>query len=268
MATPAVSLYPTLEMIADLFRAGINDTFAGATNTPGEGVVMPDTNPDLLTFMNAALRSTYAGLRNVGDPELILDNYLLLGIPPLAGPDPTIQVSVAYTGYYNGSTWNSAWALPAGCFRVERIWERWSGSETSFSPMQPAPFGLPPCQQVDRMGQWETRQNAIWMPGALVAIDLRMRAFITIPDFLSPVAIDFSTTYVPILNCQNAVADKMLVWYARRFAPDQYMNAKDAAADSMFELRQEIVRNQQNTEYQRAEYGSDATSSYGFLAAL
>ena len=264
----AVQLYPTLEMIAQLFRAQVNDSFAGATNTPGEGVVMPDTNPDLLTFMNSALRDTYTDLRNVGDPELILDNYLLLDIPPLAAPDPTIQVSVAYTGYYNGSTWNSEWALPAGCQRVERIWERWSGGETNFTPMTPAPFGLPACQQVDRMGQWETRQNAIWMPGALVAIDLRMRCFITIPDFLSPIAIDFSTTYVPILNCQNVVVAKMLILYAKRFAPENYQMCVQDDERLTDKLRREIVRNMQNTEYQRAEYGSDATSSYGFLAAL
>ena len=264
----AVQLYPTLEMIAQLFRSQINDSFTGATDTPGEGVVMPDTNPDLLTFMNSALRDTYSDLRNVGDPELILDNYLLEGIPPLTQPDPTVQVSIDYTGYFNGFTWNNTWALPAGCFRVERIWERWSGSDNNFTPMQPAPFGLPPTQQTNRMGQWETRQNAIWMPGALVAIDLRMRCFITIPDFLNPAAINFSTTYVPILNCQNVVVAKMLLLYAKRFAPEQYPMC--VAEDERFvdKLRREIVRNMQNTEYQRAEFGSEATSSYGWLAAL
>ena len=42
--------YPSLESIASLFRAQINDTFSGSTNTPGEGLIMYDQNPDLITF--------------------------------------------------------------------------------------------------------------------------------------------------------------------------------------------------------------------------
>ena len=81
-------VYPSLQSIANLFRASINDT---ANNTTGSGVgsgnsaglIMPNSNPDLLTFMDSAIRDTYSDLRNVGDPELLLDNYILLGIPPL-----------------------------------------------------------------------------------------------------------------------------------------------------------------------------------------
>ncbi|MFZ1012867.1 MAG: hypothetical protein WAN28_05935, partial [Terracidiphilus sp.] len=71
--------YPNLQGLADLFRAKINDT---ANNTQGfgvgtgnqAGVIMPNSNPDLLTFMDSAIQEMYADLRNIGDPELIIDN--------------------------------------------------------------------------------------------------------------------------------------------------------------------------------------------------
>jgi hypothetical protein len=268
VATGGNNRYPSLEFICELFRAQINDSFAGATNTPGEGLIMTDLNPDTLIFLNAAVRDVYADLRNIGDPALILDNYILLGIPAIAAINQALQVSLDVIGYFNGFMFSNQWTLPAGCMRVERIWERWTGSQGDFLPMTPAPFGIAGVSQTQRMNCWETRQNAIWMPGCLVPVDLRLRCLITFPDFLNPASINFSTTYVPILNCQNNVVDKMVVRYARRFAPEQYATAKDAQADSLFSLRQEVTRNMQNTEYQRNEWGAEATTGYGWLASL
>jgi hypothetical protein len=261
-------VYPNLESISRLFRAQINDTFTNADGT--QGLIMPNTNPDLLTFLDSAIRDTYSDLRNVGDPELILDNYCLIGLPPLAQPDPTVQVSLGYQGFFDGFQWHPQWTLPVSSVKVERMWERWSGNQISFSPMTPAPFGLPPLYQTQCMGQWEVRQNAIWMPGCLVSTDLRLRCRITYPDFqeFNPANINFDTAYVPILGCTNAVAAKMLVLYAGRFAPELKPQTEADDEKYIFKLKLEVVRNMQNTEYQRQQYGDAATAGYGWLAQL
>jgi hypothetical protein len=264
-------VYPNLQSIARLFRSEINDTFVNEDGT--DGLIMPNTNPDLLTFMDAAIRDLYTDLRNVGDPALILDNYILSNIPPLAAPNPAVQVSLSYAGYFNGFTWSDQWTLPVSAVRIERLWERWSQGSTNslpFVPMEPAPFGLPGTVQAQRMGQWELRQNAIWMPGCMVAVDLRIRCRITFPDFqeFNPTSIDFNTAYVPILGCTNAIVAKMLVRYAGRFAPERKADA--IADDDRFtgKLRLEIVRQMQNTENQRIQYGDAATQGYGRLYQL
>ena len=254
--------YPSLQSIADLFRASVNDDFIGADGIPGEGLINYNTAPHMLTFMNSAIRDVYSDLRNVGDPELILDNYLLLGIPPLASPNPAVQVSIADIGYFDGFQFNSQWALPSNCQRVLKLWERWSGSENVFVPMTPVAGGLGGVYQVQRMGTWEMRQNAIWMPGCLVAVDLRIRCTITFPDFLNPTAIDFTTAYVPVLDCQNAIVAKMVVLYAKRFAPEQYQMAVTEDARMIDKLKLEVVRQQQMTDYQRTAYGEEATVSF------
>ena len=262
--------YPSLQSIANLFRASVNDSFAGQNSIPGEGLVMPDTNPDLLTFMASAIRDMYSDLRNVGDAALLLDNYILLGIPPLTQPNPAVQVSLAYNGYFNGFTWSPLWTLPISCQTVERLWERNSstGPAGSFIPMTPAPFGLTPCQQGTYMGQWEMRQNAIWMPGSLQTVDLRIRCRITFPQVLDPTNVDFNTAYVPILGWENAVVAKMLGSYAVRFAPDMLTMAEAREEKYIFKLKLEVNRQMQNTEYQRIEYGEEATAGFGMWTQL
>jgi hypothetical protein len=260
--------YPTLQGIADLFRSSINDT---ANNTTGTGtgtgneagLIMPNSNPDLLTFMDSAIVETFSDLRNIGDPELILDNYILTGIPALTQADPAVQVALSYAGYFNGFTWSPMWTLPIGMSRLLAMWERTSGGNWDFVPMQAAPFGLPGGLQGVRMGLWEMREGMIWMRGCTQAVDLRIRCRIGYPTPLSPVNLNFSTTYVPILDCKNAIVAKMRIQYAMRFAPERYQMCIAEEARMMGKLKLEVVRAMQAQENQRETFGEEATADFG-----
>src|SRR5271170_1087566 len=258
--------YPNLQSIADLFRSGINDT---ANNTGGTGtgsgntagLIMPNSNPDLLTFMDSAIQETFSDLRNVGDPELIIDNYIVSGIPPLLQADPAVQVSLGYMGFFNGFTWDSTRVLPISVSKMLAIWERPTNTNTDFNPMTPAPFGLPGVMQGNTMKYWEMRQGQIWMPGCLQTTDLRLRARINFPVPYGP-NVNFSTTYVPILDSRNAIVAKMLILYAKRFAPEQYPLAISEEDRLMFKLKLEVVRGLQAQENQRSEFGNEAVADF------
>jgi hypothetical protein len=104
----------SLEVVMNLVRSLVNDTQAGLTNTPGEGQIITDNpavSPFTLQFLNSAIRQLYRELRNVGDPELIFDNVILIGLPPIdsptngvGGPDPTVQTILSSSGYFDGVT--------------------------------------------------------------------------------------------------------------------------------------------------------------------
>lgn len=259
--------YPSLQSIADLFRSGINDTFSNSSGSGtgfggGAGLIMPNANPDLVTFMDSAIQEMFSDLRNVGDPELVIDNYILTGLPALTVQDATVQVSLAYTGYFDGYQWHPQWTLPIGTSKVLALWERPTGSNADFSPMRPAPFGLPGIMQGDCMGQWELREGQIWMPGAMLDTDLRLRARITYPTLLSSPTLNFATTYVPIADSRNAIVTKMLILYAKRFAPELYQMCVADEARLMAKLKQEVVRQMQVNENQRAEFGAAATQDF------
>lgn len=104
------------------------------------------------------------------------------------------------------------------------------------------------------------RQNQLWMPGAVVNVDLRLRCRITFPDYFGT-NINFTTTYVPIINCQNAVVAKMLVLYARRFAPEMYQTAVMEDEKFMMKMKREINRQRQSIENERAPFGQEAIVS-------
>ncbi len=292
--------YPSLQGICDLFRAQINDTFSnsmgsGTGQGGGGGLVMNDTNPDILVLLNAACLDTFAELRNVGSPELILDNWIVSGLPALTQPDASVQVALGYAGYFDGYQWHPQWTLPIGLSRILAVNQRVTNSVDgrgdrgadarrgrdgrsnrcgcrcpagasgfAFGECHHYPAGIPGALQGLLMSGWEMRQGALWLSGCLSEIDLRIRCRITFPPFLSTAArvIDFSTAYVPILESLNAIADKMLVRYARRFAPELLPVAKDAEQESMGKLRLESVRERQSAENERGEFGAAATTDF------
>jgi hypothetical protein len=223
---------------------------------------MPNSNPDLITFMASAIEELFSDLRNVGDSELIIDNYIILGIPPLAYADPTVQVSLGYNGYYNGYTWDANRVLPISVSKMLAMWERASNTNANFIPMQEAPSGLPGVMQGNRMQYWEMRQGAIWMPGCLTTTDIRLRARITFPSPAWSKSLDYTTAYVPIVDSRNAIVAKMLILYAKRFAPEQYPMAIAEETRLMGKLKMEVVRAMQAQQNQRSAFGEEAVQDF------
>jgi hypothetical protein len=379
--------YPSLQSIGDLFRVSINDTMNSTTGygtgTGNDaGLIMGNQNPDLVTFMDSAIQEVYSDLRNVGDPELIIDNYILFGIPALTQQNPAVQVALGYQGYFDGYQWYPQWTLPIGVSKMLAMWERQSsgGSSTSssgstvtplyfrvrgavsggsaavditvvgnsasasgnvtsneifsvpvaggteialacedsftgtlyfeasadgdawfstppgsttvdldtvitlplpaitipgsttpqpsaggswsFVPMKYAPFGLPGGLQGLRMNWWEMREGMIWMPGAIQAVDLRLRARINYPVPLYSSNLNYSTAYVPILDSRNAIVAKMLCRYAMRFAPELKPAADADDVKYMGKLRMEVVRGLQAAENERQPFGEEATADF------
>ena len=266
--------YANLQSICDQFRAQINDT---ANNTTGSGVgtgnqagvIMPNSNPDLLTLLTAATQDTYAELRNVGDPELILDNYDLFQLPPVnsnlgpGSPNPAAQVALGYSGYFDGVQWWPQWTLPISMSRMLAVAQR-QNSTYNFASIPRSPAGLPGVMQGTLNSAWEMRQGQLWLNGATESFDLRLRCRITFPDFLSnpTTQINFATAYVPILDSRNAIVAKMLVYYARRFAPELLPVAESAETKYMGRLRLEAIRERQSAESGREPYGDAAVQDF------
>lgn len=260
MSISGVQRYPNLQGMMDQFRSLVNDD-GGGNDGPQGGIIATNTAPFTLPILNKAIRWLYRNLRNVGDPALIIDNYVLPGIPALAQANPAVQVSLGFQGYFDGFQNHGQWTLPAGAMGIDRLWERATGTGLDFTSVSAAPDGLAPRMQTMRMGQYEWRGNAAWMPGALQAIDLRIRCKISIPPILGT-NIDFTNTYVPILDSDDAIVDRMLVYYAKRFAPEQKADAMADSAESLKDLQLAISRQKQRRQNQRADFGEEAVGNF------
>jgi hypothetical protein len=133
--------------------------------------------------------------------------------------------------------------------------------------MQQSTGPLSPCNQGARFGEWEWRGDAIWLHGAIQSNDIRLRYVQVFPDIAMP-GIDFSTTYIPVLDCQDCIADKIAVRYTRRLGGDALEDVKDQAKKSLFQLRQQMARNRQLIDVTRPSYGQFKASGGGYSGYL
>lgn len=242
---------PSLQSICDLYRSIINDSFDS-----GAGQINTDMSPWMKPFLNSAIRDLYSDLRIVGDMRVVVDNHIVSNIPALPVADPSVQVALTYQGYFNGSTWNSNLLLPPNLMWMIKAWQRHSSTGETFHPMQIAPAGLSSVYQGHSMGEYEMRgNNEMWMNGALLATDLRLRYMAVFPDIVGD-SIDFSATYVPIQDCTNAVAHKMVANYAQRLSPDQFSLADSRAKEFTKKLITESILNSQNKQFSRQPFGA------------
>lgn len=266
--------YPSIETIANMVRAIVNDTFAGWSNTPGEGQIVTDqvtntaiNNPFLLNHLNSAIRELYRKLRNVGGPALIQDNYILENLDPIDGPlgpsipDPTIQTYIDWNGYWYGTTYDTALTLPSDMLSPIKLWERQSGTTDTFMEMTEAADGLGPASQIGRLQQWEWRSGRINFHGATTQRDIRIRYFGILPQFFAS-DLNYSSTYIPIVDCEDFVAYKTAEKVAFALGnPQAAASLAQTAMGHLFDLKNEEVRRMQQRTYRRRPYNDADTAN-------
>ena len=274
MSSPTINLgpYPSLETIMDLVRGLVNDSQAGATGTPGEGQIFTDDpviSPFTQPFLNSSIRELYRELRNVGQPTLIKDNVLVLGLTPihsprygLAQPDPAVQTYLGFGGYFDGLEINGDLLLPSDVITVERVWERQYRTTNLFKAMAQPQFGLPSCLQGPTLEIWEWRNDSIWMVGSTQTRDLRLRYWCALPQFFSA-TLDLTATDVPILDSADAVAYKTAAKYAMMLGSPIAKDLKAESMEQMFQLKQEHVRRAQSVDYHRIPFGGSGHYGLG-----
>jgi hypothetical protein len=116
-------------------------------------------------------------------------------------------------------------------------------------------MGLPSVYQSTRLSLWEWRNDNIWMLGSTQTNDVRLRYWCSLPQFFSQ-TLDFASTYVPIIDCTDAVAYKTALKYAIMLGSPGLPELKEAAKEQMFQLKNGITRRQQSQYYGGIPYGA------------
>jgi hypothetical protein len=271
---PTSGNFPSLESILNNVRAICNDSFAGATGTPGEGQILTDlvpstttNNPFLLNHLNSAIRELYRELRITGAGVIIQDNYILESLPIIDGslgpgiPDAAVQTYLDNTGYFDGTTLHPSLTLPSDIIRPIRIWERTSSTIDTFIPMNQVMNGLPPRNQLSRLIEWEWRYEKIYFVGALELRDIRIRYVATLPTFFST-PLNPTTTYVPVIDSDDYVAYRTAEKIALSLGNPQISAALNTAAMRfMQQLKNERVLNMQEADYYARRPYDDADTA-------
>jgi hypothetical protein len=172
--------YATVASVTNLARVYVNDTFKGATGTPGEGRNFIDSGPFMVPLINEALNQLQRDLETAGVTTLRKE-AIVYSIPAVDGangagvPDPAAQQSLGFAGLYDGSNLWTNIVLPPDTLTPVRLWQRSSGTGLPFTDFPECTTGLISRNQDFKLGEWEWRGDAIYWNGALVPKDVRIR---------------------------------------------------------------------------------------------
>lgn len=275
---PQASGSTSLATIMDLVRSLVNDTQAGVTDTPGEGQIFtnnPAISPFTQPFLNSSIRELYRELRNVGEPVLIKDNIIITGLPIIHSPtqglgavDPAVQTVLSTSGYFDGVQVWPNFPLPGDMLYPTCVQERQTGSNDVFHSMDVPSGGLPSAMQGPYLKQWEWRNNNLNFRGATQNVDIRMRYYCALPQFFSQ-TLDFSSTYVPVLDCTDAVAYMTAVKYARMLGSPGLADLLAESKNQMYQLKNANTRRMQHEDFSRIPFGNsdgDLNNEFSFLS--
>ena len=258
--------YPTLEEVFNLTRVFLNDAFAGATGTPGEGRIFVDSWSPNITLINAAIQWLQRYLRNLG-VSLTKQEIFYATVPALTSPagtgipDQTVQVYLDYTGYWDGMVLHPAAtspALPIDFMVPVLVEERVAGSGTNFAEVRRAERILPSIYQTQSMGEWDWRNDALYFNGSIVAMDLRVSYQSTkLPKFpLSLPASAFGATIIPFQDAMDVLAYRAAyIFSAARVGDQVAAGLKAASEEEANNLANIDTISKQSSRYGRDSYG-------------
>jgi hypothetical protein len=242
-----------VEEVLNLARATVNDTFPGIAGA--EGRILTDTAPFTLRYLNKALRTLQRKLRLEGVTFPIRDNFILSNLTPVSAQDPSIQVFVNYSGYFDGAVMHATPTLPSDLIQPLDVQEQMVGSLVQFTQMTPL-RGIPSTIQGQWLQYWEWRNYGIYMPGSTQAKNLRLRYTAGQPPINAP-ASSFSTTAINILDSGDVLADMIASYYAfaRGGATTELAALKEEIDDTISDMAQEYIRSSQALVIRRIPYG-------------
>lgn len=194
--------YPNMSDVLNLARVRVND----AIESIG-GDVLTDDQPFTQTMANAAWQRLQEFLANLGYARLTQET-ILTGVPPVASLDPASQVWMNWSQYFDGQNFWNAPVLPQDLILPLKIWERWTGQNAVFCPMQMWVDGIPTVPKQNMNLIWEWREDAIYMPGSQMTMDWRLRYAAFLPDFIDVGDVPWYNQPVSIMRSKDALA-----WY-------------------------------------------------------
>ena len=172
------------------------------------GDILTDTAPFTLTYLNAAWRRTQELLVNFGFPWLKPET-ILTNVPAVVNLDPGSQMYINWASCFDGAASQTGPLLPQDMIAPLALWERVTSTAGSFFPMDRLDNGLPAVPKTSRNTVWEWRNGAIYVPGATVVSDLRIRYAGFASDFVSPSGVGgvpYAAQPIPIVRSVNALA--------------------------------------------------------------
>ena len=256
--------YPSIEDVFNSVRVHINDTFAGATDTVGEGRIFVDSWTPSITILNLALSRLQRDLENYGVPRTREETFAISGLQPINSasgvgvPNPAIQVYLGFDGYFDGLTLHATPTLPLDLLVPLKIGQRITNSGNVYIEVRNAPDGLPSMNQNYLLGYWEFRNDKIYFNGSQNTMDIELRYTAGVPYYATTLNPNlFATTYIPFLDSLEALSYRIAYVFCSPRLPkggaDELQSNYESA---MLQMANRWIKTAQRTPVVRQDFGN------------
>lgn len=240
-------------------RAYINDMLRTTA-----GQILTDNAPFTNRFLNASIRQTQRELADNGLNSQVVDNFIITPILPVASSDPGVQVFINQNGYFNGVNMLSTPTLPADLILPLSIAQRQSNSGQQFTPMNPARGPLQSRIPGPYFGEWEWRQDGLYMVGCQNTMDIRIRYEQALPKIAANA--NYAQTTIAIRDGQDALAYGVVKVYAFSRGAAQRNEAELAWQRECDKLVNRYVRKDQRIAVRPKGYAAGGGTIDGALS--
>lgn len=168
-------------------------------------------------MVNAAWRKLQQFLLSQGYVRLSIPNFIIPNLGPVFSEDAALQVTLDWTGYFDGNSLDATKALPQNFIRPMALAERPTDAAPNINSF--IDIDLQNITRVPSIPKQQWNQIAVWngdnisMPGALVNTDLRVDYAAYLSDFEDTgdvtTAVGFTPWFeqpVPIMRAADPLA--------------------------------------------------------------
>lgn len=243
--------YPTVGKVLHFARL-----FALDADRTMKGYLLSSTQPYMPTLLESAWERLQDDLIDAG-VETLTKEAIIQAVPPVGSTDPSVNVYLTWDGFCDGvnaivETPN----LPDDLIIPSDLWERPSGSGGVFSPVTPADGGLPDAYSTMlSVGQWEWRDDKLFMNGANGPMDLKARYV----AYLPPIALDGQpineSAKVPIMRCAQAMGYLVASIFAQSRGGVGADKLEASAVREISRITNRTARRKAVVQYRRRSFG-------------
>jgi hypothetical protein len=197
------------------------------------GEIFNDSQAYVVPTINLGWRKLQKKLTDKGHPRL-QEETVLVNCPAVTDQDPAVEQWINWSFFFDGTNDQTAPVLPGDFIAPLRMWERPSASGVNlnlFRPMRPAPDALRARRKGSWNVYWDWRNDAIYIPGSILDMDLRLRYSSYLPD-IAPANGGFASTAIPILRCAEALA---------YYAAAEFVNPRGGVLGTTFEAKGDVA---------------------------
>lgn len=213
------------------------------------GDVLTDDWAPTWTYLNIAQRRCQEYLTANG-VETNIQEVFLYNTPAVTNSDPSTQVWISSTGYYDGSNNHPNPKLPANMVLPWRVWTRFSGTQSPFVQVSPTKDGINGfALQLPYPPVYDWRSNMLVMPGFTQPSDFRIRYDQYFNDLTGP------TSVIPYPRMTVALAYMTAYTFADARGDIRSGSLKDDAYSELDNIVSSSVRKRQRRGVSRRPYG-------------